>query len=188
MSTALYVTYALLWVLVVFQGLVMLGLVRTVYRANAGPPADVSPAGNGYLVGQPVPEFSAVDVSGTPIGNDDLAGRRSALLFVSPDCTSCAATLDEVEALRWKVDGNVIVVCRGAGPERCRELREMYNLETTPVVVDEDLKVSELFDVHVAPTAVLVGSNGRIETYGQPMKADELAELVAERETAGDGR
>ena len=178
MTAAFYISYAVLWVLVIFQSLVLLGLTRTVYRADAGPAPAAPAVGDSDLVGQLAPEFTARDVAGDVLDNGLLAGRASALLFVTPDCTSCIATLDEVEALRAKVDGNVIVVCR-AGPDECARLRETYGLDSVPVIVDDDLEVSNLFDVHVAPTAVLVSANGRIQTYGQPMRGEEFAEMVA---------
>jgi peroxiredoxin len=178
MATAFYISYAVLWLLVVFQSLVLLGLARTVYQANAGREPEASPVGDGRLIGEPAPSFTAPDVSGGSIDREYLLGRSSALLFVTPDCTSCMATLDEVEALRAKVDGNVLVVCR-ASAEECGQLRETYRLENVPVIIDEDLEVSRLFDVHVAPTAVLVGANGRIQTYGQPMRGEEFAAMVA---------
>ena len=176
MTVSFYISYAALWALVVFQSLVLLGVVRTIYRANARPVPPTSPVTNGQLVGQPLPKFTALDVFGSPVDDSSLAGRLSALLFVSPDCSTCMASLDEVEALKLKTSGSVVVVCR-AGQGECKELSEAYGLEV-PVIVDEDRRVSELFGVQVTPTAVLVGRSGRIQTYGHPMHADEFAELV----------
>ena len=177
MTVSFYISYAALWALVVFQSLVLLGVVRTIYGANARPVPPASPMTNGQLVGQPIPKFTALDVFGAPVDESSLAGRLGALLFVSPDCSTCIASLDEVEALKVKTNGNVVVVCRAEQGE-CRELSKAYGLEV-PVIVDEDRRVSELFGVQVTPTAVLVGRSGRIQTYGHPMNADEFAELVA---------
>lgn len=176
MTSIFYVSYGLLWVLVVLQSLVLLGLLRTVYRSNAEPALERPEATNGYLIGEPAPEFTAVDVTGARIDETALAGRLTALLFVSPDCLTCTATLDELEALNAKVKGNVMVVCRGTRAE-CVKLGELYGLKV-PVILDEDREVSERFDVRATPTAVLVGRNGRIQTYGQPMRAEELEALV----------
>jgi methylamine dehydrogenase accessory protein MauD len=178
MTAAFYISYAVLWALVIFQSLVLLGLVRTVYRADAEPATEARVMGDGELVGQLAPQFTARDVAGASVDNGVLAGRPSALLFVTPDCSSCTATLDEIEALRAKVDENVIVVCR-AGPDECAQLRATYGLDSVPVLVDADREISNLFDVHVAPTAVLVSASGRIQTYGQPMRGEEFAEMIA---------
>ncbi|HZM77869.1 MAG TPA: redoxin domain-containing protein [Candidatus Limnocylindrales bacterium] len=181
MPAIFYVSYAALWLVVVFQSLVLLGLVRTVYRLNAHPSPDGSATTSGHLVGQRIPDFTAVDVSGNIFDHESLAGRVSALLFVTPDCRSCMATLAEVSALRLKVNGNLIIVCR-AGSQECKLLQETYNLENVPVVIDEAHELSKLFDVHGSPTAVLVGASGVIQSYGHPMGADEFAQLLA-----GDG-
>ena len=179
MSAVFYVSYALLWAIVVFQSLVLLGIVRTVYRRRAEPVADAPPVSTGALIGQPVPSFTTIDLSGRAVDETSLPQTLSALLFVTPDCVTCMASLEEVEALRAKVEGSLIVVCRG-GLDECRRLQASYGLEGTAVVVDETHEVSERFDVYATPTAVLVGANGRIRTYGHPMDKDELVRLMDE--------
>jgi peroxiredoxin len=179
MSAIFYVSYVALWVLVAFQSLVLLGLVRTVYRLEAGHKPAVPAAPSGRLVGQKAPEFTAVDPAGNIVDHRYPAGRESALLFVTPDCTSCMATLAEVSALREKVNGSLVIVCR-AGSQECGRIRDTYGLDTVPVVVDDAHEISHLFDVHSTPTAVLVDEAGVVQSYGQPMSADELAELFAD--------
>lgn len=179
MTAIFYISYALLWTLVIFQSLVLLGLVRTVFRTHARSVSGAMPATNGSLIGQPIPTFTAIDVSGQLFDEKSLPNSLSALLFVTPDCVTCMASLEEINALNAKVNGSLIVVCR-AGIEECRRLRETYELDGVPVIVDEDRKVSELLEVYATPTAVLIGANGRIRTYGHPMDKDEFARLVAE--------
>jgi peroxiredoxin len=175
MNTVFYVSYGALWAVVVFQTLVMLGLTRALHVARqSGTLAE--PAGGHELEGRQAPAFSTVDISGTPVSNESLAGRYTALLFVSPECQTCAVTLEQLEALQEKTGGGVIVFCR-SGDERCAQLAQTYRL-SAPVVVDEDLEISRLFRVMAAPTAVLVDAAGRIESYGQPMGPDELAEFM----------
>jgi len=178
MSAIFYISYVALWLVVAFQSLVLLGLVRTVYRLQVPHAPDSAAAPGGRLVGQQAPHFTAVDASGNAFEYEPPAGHDSALLFVTPDCASCTATLAEVAALRDKVNGNLIIVCR-AGSEECDRLRHTYDLDNVPVLVDQAQGISALFDVHGSPTAVLVGASGLIESYGQPMSADELAEMLA---------
>jgi peroxiredoxin len=182
MSGAFYVSYAALWALVVFETLVLLGLVKKVYRSRleAGAAEDV-PYG---LTGHMVPHFEVTDVFGKTISSVDLKGSPSALLFVSPDCSNCAATLIELEALMSKVRGRVVVVCR-AKPDKCVSLAHHYDL-SVPVVCDEDRSLSDTFSVMAPPTAVLISPLGQIERYGQPMSAEEFESLMTER--TEDGR
>lgn len=170
-----YASYAALWALVVLQGLIALGSVRAIYRLGGGVGLDTLPLSEARRAGEPVPEFAALDLDGRLIDEHALTGHRSALLFVSPDCSSCSATLNELGALMLKVDGRVIVVCR-AGRTECRRLAEKYGIDV-PVVVDEDRSLSEVFGVSFTPTAVLVGSSGVVDTYGHPLRGDDLERL-----------
>jgi peroxiredoxin len=175
MTVLFYFSYVLLWILVVFLSVVLLGVLRTVYRtqtAGQAPPSE----SDEDLIGETLPSFTALDLSGTRIESEALRGQRTALLFISPDCSTCAVTLDELEALRAKVGGKVILFCRGSR-NLCARLAERYEL-SVPVVVDDELSVSDLLRVTVAPTAVLVGASGVILTYGHPMRGAELEELI----------
>jgi hypothetical protein len=90
------------------------------------------------------------------------------------------ASLEELNGLSAKVGGSLAVVCLGEAGD-CRRLRELYELdERIPVVVDTTREVSDALEVLGTPTAVLIGGNGRIRTYGHPMDKDELVRLVAE--------
>jgi len=179
MSVPFLLSYAVLWALVIFQSLVLLGLVRTGYRLQrtGAPP--------GHLRGREAPEFTAVDVSGEEVASVDFAGRLRAFLFVSPDCPTCTVTLEEMEALKWKTEGSVVVVCRGE-PEGCRRLAETHEV-SVPVLVDEELRVSELFLISSVPTAVLIDSENRIQSIGEPMRGEELEQMLqAQAEPAMD--
>lgn len=172
MTVSFFLSYAALWALVVFQTLVLLGLVRTVYRLRR---EGAALASDGDLRGHAAPEFSAFDLSGAPIRSTDLAERLSALLFVGPDCGSCGVTLADFDALNCKARGNVIVFCQGV-PEECSRLIQTYRLDV-PVVADQDLKISELFRIHTVPTAVLI-EGGRVVRTGHPKHGEELEKLM----------
>lgn len=182
MSVPFDITYAALWLLVLVNSLILLGLIRLVaqlrpqspLRENGGREDD------GRLKpGQKVPPFSAVDLAGAPIRSADYAGRPWALLFVSPTCHACTTTLAELEAIAHKVQGNVVVICR-AGHDDCARLADTPKLAVRQVV-DGDNEISQLFGVSSNPTAVLIDEHGRVQKYGYPQR-EELAELL------GDGR
>jgi peroxiredoxin len=174
------VSYAALWVLVIFQTVVLLGLTRSIYVGReAAPP--VEPAFG--LRGQPVPAFSSTTVRGETITERDLHGRSTAVIFVSPDCQNCSVTLMQLEALLAKTGGNVLVVCRSdAG--KCAQLAQTFEL-SVPVLVDHDLSLSRLFLVTTAPTAVMIDADGRVGEYGHPMGPDDI-EALLRREGAID--
>jgi peroxiredoxin len=128
------------------------------------------------LHGQEAPEFGATDVVGNRIESSEFAGSSRALLFVSPDCRSCSLTLAEMAALEWKAKGAVIVVCEASASE-CRVLATKYGLGV-PVLVDQDREVMALFGVSSLPTAVLIGEDDRVQSYGEPMRGEELEEML----------
>lgn len=180
MDLVFVLSLALLWLLTVFNTLLLLGLARNGLatapaRAGDGGGLSVLPpteAGQGELQGRPAPPFRLEDLEGRVITTGDLHGRPAALLFVSPDCTSCGVTLDELETLTTKVDGNVVVICRSQG-ERCAEMAKTYGLGGA-IVSDADYAISRLFRVAVTPTAVLINPDGVIESYGRPMSPEDL--------------
>lgn len=180
MSILATTSHLALWVLVIVQGLVLLGLTRALYglQQNGGGGGHNTTSDSERLAGQRAPEFVAVDVFGRPVASSDLWGKLTAMLFVSPLCSNCAVTLEELEGLKAKVDGNVVVVCL-ADTEQCRGVAEDYQL-TVPVVADPDERITKLYDVVTTPTAVLVGKGGRVLQYGRPGRADDLEEMMRE--------
>ncbi len=184
MSTPFYLSYGALWVLVVVLTLVVLGLVHAIYSraAEARGVGELISRDTASLAGSIVPNFAGVDLSGNPIDITTFFGSRTALLFVSPNCSTCAPTLRELEALKSKVNGSVIIFCHGER-ESCGALVQSYGL-TSPVVVDHDNSISELFGVRVTPTAVLIAADGRIENYGYPLHPAEFEKLITSQNHA----
>lgn len=179
MSTAMSIAFGALCVVVAFHTMVLLGLTRALHGLQQGAPMDSMPTG---LTGQPVPDFTARALTGEIIDREYLVGHETALLFVSPDCGTCGVTLSELDALNSRTNGKLVVFCRST-TDRCAQLADTYRLDV-PVVVDEQLDYSRLLEVAGAPTAVLIGADGRVERYGQPMTGEDLNEMVL---TSADG-
>ena len=178
MAVAFYVAFTALWLLVIFNTLVTIGLVRKVAEGRPPPPrpAGVPSASGGSLRGKPMPDFLVDDIHENMIESATLS--NAALLFVSPDCSTCGVTLDELEALRTRMEGRVVVICR-ATKERCTELARQYSLEV-PVVADSHDYLTGMFGVEGTPTAVLIEEDGTVGTYGHPMSVEDLErQLVA---------
>ena len=182
MSDPFILSHLALWAVVIFQGLILLGVVRAVHELRQSSFGFDSPGADGTarLKGREAPSFTASDLFGRAIDSDDFRGQLTAMLFVSPDCSSCTVTLDEMNALTTKAKGNVIVVCR-AGREECRRLAERYDVRV-PMIADEKLEVSELFDVSTVPIAVLINENNKIGSYGYPGRG-QLDEMLIQRTT-----
>jgi peroxiredoxin len=190
MPVSVALSLAALGALVILQGLVLLGLVRVVHQLQQGTAlASLPPLQGEKLTGQRAPQFTAVDVSGTPVSSDDFTAALTALLFVSPKCSNCVVTLEELEFLQSKVDGNVVVVCM-AGTEECRRIVGEFDL-TVPVVADPDEELSKRFDVIAPPTAVVISRGGHIVQYGHPGREEDLEGMLRKQQeaiTSGEAR
>lgn len=166
-------SYVALWVLVVLQALLLIGLTRAFYDLRQGYEAAERPS----LKGRRAPSFSAIDLSGSPVTTASLAGKPAALLFVSPTCPSCTVSLAELGALASDSTRGVVIVCRG-GHADCWQLAEDYRL-TLPVVADENGELMQVFGISATPMAVRISAHGVIESYGEPVRGEDLEELLA---------
>jgi hypothetical protein len=173
MNTPFYVTYALLWALVVFQALILAAVIRLVFslqQASARASGD-----EGLASGTPTPAFAAESLSGIVINSADFGGHATALLFVTPNCDSCLVTADELAALGGKTEGHTILICRGSYDE-CSGLQSHYAADV-PIVVDPDYRISDTFNIRSVPTAILIDEANRIQSVGHPKRGDEHIEI-----------
>lgn len=184
MAPVFVLSLALLWLLTIYNTLLLLALARNGLAAPSASASDTgglsslpaSEEGQNELRDKPAPAFRLEDLEGNVITTGDLLGSPAALLFVSPDCATCGVTLDELETLTTKVNGNIVVICRSQG-ERCAEMARTYGLGGK-IVSDANYAISRLFRVAVTPTAVLLRADGVIESYGRPMSPDDLRDAL----------
>lgn len=169
MPAQFVISYYALWLLVVLQTLILLGVTRALY--------DMRRQSWGAQPGRRVPQFSVVDLSGRDVSAASLVGAPAVLLFVSPSCQSCMLTLDELKALASDGKRGLTIVCE-AEDEDCRRLAATYQL-TASVVPDGAGTLRTLFGVPGLPAAVRIDANGVIESYGRPARGKELEEILA---------
>lgn len=167
--------------LVLLQTFVLAGLLRVVveHRDDAG--ADQSSHTNGHQV-LGMPKFEAMDLTGKAIHSSVLAGDRTALLFISPECNSCAGVLNDIDAVRQKASGNLLIVCLGDAPD-CQGLAERHAI-VPPIIPDQKRKISRAFGISGVPTAMLFDDSGQLVSRGHPMGGTELADILAQEEVA----
>lgn len=174
-SIPFLVSYAALWIVVVLQGVLLFGLVRITYQLQQGvrpSPLNAKRLGRGA----PAPAFSAATLTGEVIGTETFLGKLTALLFVSPNCPSCMATLYEMEALEYKTKGNLRIVCRGS-EEECAQLA-FANQVVAPVIADAEHEISRSYGISSVPTAVLIDETGHIHSYGEPKRGEEVGAML----------
>lgn len=148
------------------------------YYVNSRQPADAA----SLEVGPVAPSFDAVTTRGTRFHSDSFRGRETTLLFVSPDCSSCDLTLEELEAINSKAKENLVVICR-SGLDACITLERKHKLNS-PALVDDGGQISSLFSVTANPTALIIDASGRIEKRGHPVRGEELEKMMQTFEPA----
>ncbi len=174
MEPVLLVSYLALWALVVFQGLVLLGLVRisalpplAQRRAGAGEPNAALLGAHrptpGALTGRPAPPFTAIDVAGAPVNSATFAGQRRLLVFVAPSCPACEALWADLAALAAEERATVVLVCV-ARAQPCRQFAERQEV-ASPLLVDSDAALATLFGIAMTPTAVLIDADDVVGPY-----------------------
>jgi peroxiredoxin len=121
--------------------------------ANAQAPRGIA------SIGKDAPVVELNNLDGEPVRLADFAGHPTAVLFWNPGCGFCQRMLDDLKA--WESDKpegapNLLVVSTGE-VERNREQGF-----SSPVVLDAGFSVGRAFGASGTPSAVLVGSDGKI--------------------------
>lgn len=166
-TTIFYVSFAAMWVLVIFHSLVLLELVRqqAIWHAQQGPsPAEISDL---LETGTSAPEINAPDVyTGTLVSSAVWRGSRTVLVFVSPTCTACELVADELQRFSRPLHVRLILICHG-NADTCK----MFANSRFPgklTLLDSDNSIAQQFRVRGTPTAVIIDEDWRILRYGFP--------------------
>jgi len=177
--TALAISNAVLWVLVLVLAAVVLALVRQVGVLHER----VAPAGalmltRGLTVGEAAPEVDVADLEGRPqrIGGARTDGRSTLLLFVSPSCPVCKSLLPAVKSSRkderrWL---DVILASDGDSDEQ-REFVRAQALDGVPYVVSAPLGLA--YQVSRLPFAALLDEGGILRARGLVNSREHLESL-----------
>jgi methylamine dehydrogenase accessory protein MauD len=139
------------------------------------------PEEQGLPVGSVAPGFELRGLDGRDVTLEALlsAGRPALLVFSSPHCGPCEGLMPRVAAWQRELASQLTVAVLADGDrEENREKRKQHGLDD--VLVQEKVDVAELYAAHGTPSAVIVGTDGRIAS---PLAAggDSIAALVAER-------
>jgi hypothetical protein len=186
-STFFLVSYILLWLLVLFQTLVIVGLVQRTAEApkdvHTRLEADQLPAGS------LAPDFTLAQLrASTPVDSTRLHGRRALLGFVSPTCSSCIGAVEKAQTVAERREAALVVVC-GGPQSACEEYfqREVDgNGAGVLAVWDDDSHVGRKFGVHSPPVFVEIDEQWRVERYGMPIPSNMATGRGSTVSSAGD--
>ena len=110
-------------------------------------------------VGDPSPAVRLPALMAKEVSLADLEGRKTLLLFWSPECSFCQQMLPDLKELEANPPADapeILVVSDGT-----EEVNRQMGLQS-PVVLDNEYAVEDAFGVEGTPSAVLVDAEGRI--------------------------
>jgi thiol-disulfide isomerase/thioredoxin len=172
-----YTTYILLWLLVLFQGVLLLLVFRHFGHQALGTMEAVQR--DGLRVGAKAPDVQGVEPSGQAVSWRPLGDRIALVLFAAPDCAPCHQVLPHVaRAARDAPELEVVAVVPGS-PEDATKLVELV---TAPITIIAGDQAFEAFRVEVTPFAFVVGRDGRVLSKGL---CDSQVRLRAMLDSAG---
>lgn len=171
METILIISSILLWVVVLLNVLLTLGLARRIRSAF--------PRMESLKVGQKAPDFSAQTLQGKPITLNEYKGRAAAFIFVSPDCKPCREELPKLRNLMpsFKQSGIELVLVSDGDEEKTRSLVDGSADGLSVLVAPREH--NPLFSDYKAmgtPSFCLIDANGKVQAAG--IGVSELTENI----------
>lgn len=168
--------FLVLWAIVLFQGLIILGLVRTLRELQNVVESGRLP--RRLPVGALSPDFKGTDLrTGAEIDSSELIGRELVVLFLSDGCPNCRRLADGTRHVSVEPGQTRIAVCHGGA----REAGTFVDLLASDIAVlaDSDGAVFSSFAITGTPAAVIVDETGSVSGSGGPRHSGELAALLS---------
>jgi thiol-disulfide isomerase/thioredoxin len=132
----------------------------------------------GLPIGSPLPDFDLTTLDGKKVSRHGVLSESKPVLFffVSPTCEPCQALLAEFINWREELSDRISIyfVSNGPAEENERKFRDL------PVLLDEGRKFALAVGGRWTPTALLVGSDGKIVSHvaAGDLAIDELIEKI----------
>jgi len=167
-----YSTYVALWVLVIFQGFLIIALLQRLEKIR-----HLIERGSSLPIGSSAPEFSGVDQFDRETGLGSLDYRGGIILFLSPECPACMALADSLGPLAGELPPT-IAVCQGER-EACAALSKHFG-PSVQVLNDQSGETAGLYGASGFPRAVVVDGKRKIRGYSFPRTVDDLKRVFSE--------
>jgi methylamine dehydrogenase accessory protein MauD len=186
--TALLLSNAVLWAVVIALSIVVLALARQIglLHERIGP-AGALLARAGPMPGEIAPTVAARTLDGrdVTIGGGNVSGRRMLLFFLSPSCPVCKTVLPSVlrVASSEVPPVDVVLASDGETEAHARYVAE-HRLEDLPYVLSTELGLR--YGVGKLPHAVLIDAAGVVRAKGL-VNTREHVESLFEADRLGVG-
>ncbi len=133
--------------------------IGPVERNEAGDPTD------GLPIGAPMPDHELTRLDGTGLSVSEIlaANRPSLFMFVGAGCAPCDGLMSEIEEWERELTDRLSIIFVSHGP--IQENREKFEREGRTVLVEGDRKLALSVNAKWTPTALFVGSDGKIASH-----------------------
>jgi methylamine dehydrogenase accessory protein MauD len=181
MDGTLMVSYVILWVLVIVLSLLVVALARQVgvLHERVAPAGALMPI-SGPKAGEMTEVMSLTDLTGQAlaIGGADEKGFATLILFISPTCPVCKSLVPTARSLASHEGKRMRLVFASDGDKIEQHVAYVRDLdiEDYPYIVSEPLGLA--YAVSKLPFAVLIGSDGALESKGLVNTREHLESLV----------
>jgi len=182
--TFLIASQIVLWIGLLVLGVVCFALARQVGVLHQR----IAPAGalsirQPLKLGELTPQVTVTSLDGAALAIGGARGRSQLVLFISPDCTICAALLPSLRSTKgaerqWL---DIVLASDGDDPQRHAAYVRDKGLTQFPYVLSEQLGRS--FGVSKLPYAVLIDEQGRLVATGLVNTREHLESLFVAKET-----
>jgi methylamine dehydrogenase accessory protein MauD len=150
----------------------------------------VAPAGalqptSGPKVGELTEAMSIADINGkaVSVGGPDAAGMNTLIMFISPTCPVCKSLVPTAKSLA-KAERNrlqLVFASDGDKLEQHQSYARDLGLDNYPYVLSEKLGMN--FEVSKLPFAVLIGTDGTLQSKGLVNTREHLESLIEAMDT-----
>lgn len=177
MPTIFYVSYGVMWLLLVVIGVLLLLVYRHFGVMALGTLEGVQR--DGLSIGEPAPAVSGVTPEGVDVQWSPQRKRPELVLFVAPECEACAKVLPHVSYLVNAPTGyNIPATAIVTGPrENAVKVMEKFSLPF-PSIAEDGSGAFERYRVRVTPFAFVIGEDGLVLAKGLCNDAARLRELL----------
>lgn len=177
--TALAISNATLWMVVIGLSIALLAVVRQlgVLHERIAPVGALMLA-KGLKVGESVPQIAAQDLEGGShtLGAPRADERTTLIMFVSPTCPVCKALLPALKSsLTAERDWLDIILASDGDASSQREFVLAHRLGSFPYIVSAPLGMS--YQVSRLPFAVLIDAQGVLRARGIVNSREHLESL-----------
>ena len=181
MSGIWLISYVALWILVIAFAIIVLGLVRQLgmIYLRLGPEQNLLATSEGLELSKPAPQFEVLEISqNRNLTVDDLKGRPSILVFVSPSCSPCKELMPHIRQFQHTWNGKINLILFYQGDlQPAKDFYSAYDLNTL-LVIDQNGKLSETFHVRATPFAYSLDKDCIVKKRGIVNDLSGLEELL----------